>query len=38
MINGKKSPAFDETDGFTDFEIVEDDDLGENGPLQIEDK
>ncbi|MEN8794476.1 MAG: hypothetical protein ABF294_08505 [Flavobacteriales bacterium] len=38
MINGKKSPAFDETDGFTDFEIIEDDDLGENGPIQIEDK
>ncbi len=35
MINGKKAPAFDENEGFTDFEIVEEDDESDH---YIEDK
>lgn len=39
MINGEKKPAFDETEGFTEYEIVEEDDVKEKEEvLQIEDK
>ena len=38
MINGKKAPAFDENEGFTDYEIVEEDEDDENSDYYIEDK
>lgn len=38
MINGKKAPTFDENEGFTDFEIVEEDDPEDKSDYYIEDK